>query len=51
MYRLKQAVKSGAVDVVEAESRIFMFNLHKNVNLLPLAGLRKDKIFKEMDGR
>ena len=52
MYRLKQEVKSGGVDVVEAEARIFMFNLHKNADLLPLAGLRKDKIFKEMeDGR
>jgi len=45
-------VKNGAVDLVEAGSRPFMFNLHKNADLLPLAGLRKDKIFKEMeDGR
>jgi hypothetical protein len=26
-----------------------MFNLHKNADLLPLAGLRKDRIFKEME--
>jgi hypothetical protein len=26
-----------------------MFNLHKNLDLLPLAGLRKDKVFKEME--
>ena len=34
---------------MEAETRIFMFNLHKNADLLPLAGLRKDRIFKEME--
>jgi len=26
-----------------------MFNLHKHADLVPLAGLRKDKIFKEME--
>ena len=49
VYTLKQDVKSGAVDVLEAETRIFMFNLHKNADLLPLAGLRKERIFKEME--
>jgi len=49
VYRLKQDVKNGAVDLLEAETRIFMFNLHKNSDLLPLAGLRKERIFKEME--
>lgn len=49
IYRLKQDVQSGSLDISEKEYNTFMFNLHKHNDLQPLAAIRKDRIFKSME--
>jgi hypothetical protein len=50
IYLTREELNCGEIETADAEGRIFMFNLHKEELLLTIAGSKRDKIFKQLDG-